>query len=93
MDEDVKSFVKRWRAPSASAGMDGRMKAAFRVRFPWWRRWWSVRVEVPAPALAAFLVLLVVFGLWAIETRKHARPGWEPVAEPTLRVIRTGGIQ
>jgi hypothetical protein len=91
MDEDLTRLIKSWRAPSPSTGFDRRMVSVFRGRARWWQRWWAVRIEVPLPALAAVLVVVLFLGTLLVRGR-FDRPaqagGWQPVAEPTLKVIR-----
>jgi hypothetical protein len=91
MDEDLTRLIKSWRAPSPGTDFDRRMLSAFRGRAPWWQRWWTMRIEVPLPALAAALVVVLFLGILLVRGR-FDRPiqagGWQPVAEPTLKVIR-----
>jgi hypothetical protein len=92
MDEDLDRFIKSWRIPVPSTGFDDRMLEAYRQRMPWWRRWCAMRIEVPLPALAALLVVVLFIGILLVRGRDDPSTqagGWHPVAEPTLKVIRS----
>lgn len=96
MDEDLRRLVKQWSAPAPSENFDERMLTAYRRRSAWWRQWWKARVEVPVPVLAASLLLVTFLGVWLATTRSEKKvlhSGWEPVARPALRVIRSGGTK
>ena len=66
--DPLRSLLQEWEAPQPSAALDARVRAAYRAGRPtFWRRLWSFRVSIPAPVLAA-AVLMIVAGLW-IERR------------------------
>lgn len=96
MDEDVKQLVKSWRVPAASGELDRRMLSAFRRRIPWWRRRWTIRIDIPMPALAAAVIVALLLGTLLVRARfsqSTEAGGWHPVAEPTLKVIRNEAPQ
>jgi hypothetical protein len=63
--DPLSSVLREWEAPEPSAAMDARVRAAYRAAHqpsPW-RRFWSARVSVPVPVLAALLVIVTAFWL------------------------------
>lgn len=63
--DPLSSVLREWEAPEPSAAMDARVRAAYRAGYrpsPW-RRFWSARVSVPVPVLAALLVIVTAFWL------------------------------
>lgn len=95
MDEDIRKLVKQWTAPAPGAGFDAAMLEQFRQRRPAWRRILGARVQVPVSVLAASLVLagIVLVLAWPSSQRPEREGGWEPVAQPSLRVIRAEGSE
>ena len=103
--DPLRSLLREWDAPEPSPAMDAGVRAAYRqkVRPPLWQRIWSVRVSIPAPVLAAALLLIAV-GIW-LQTRTipptpavPASPGFvtrlesagfQPLPDGAVRVIRS----
>jgi hypothetical protein len=89
-DPEMQALIRQWTPPDPSPEIDGRMMARFRARQPFWRRRLELRVSIPAPALAAVLVLLIAGGAWwGFEARarssfRERMGGFEPVAAPQL---------
>jgi hypothetical protein len=94
MDEDLNDLVKRWLPPAPRAGFEEAMLARFR-RQTRWRRMLRARVAIPIPLLAASVLVFTLMTLfaWTLWRRTPELPGWEPVREPQLRVIRAGGVK
>lgn len=89
MDEDLKRAVKSWSPPEPSADFDDAMMARFRSRRSWISRWLRAKVAVPVPVLAVSLLALIAAAAFVWQrSRVPEAPGWQPVAEPKLRVIR-----
>ena len=63
--DPLRSLLHEWEAPEAPAALAAQVRAVFRAgrRRPFWERLWSFRVSIPAPVLAA-AVLLIAAGLW-----------------------------
>ena len=63
--DPLRSLLHEWEAPEAPAALEARVRAAYRAgrRPTIWERLWSIRVSIPAPVLAA-AVLLIVAALW-----------------------------
>lgn len=106
--DPLRSLLHEWEAPEPSSALDARVRAAYRARRrpTLWERLWSFRVSIPAPVLAA--ALLVAAGLW-LEWRSvpPQRPapvapaagaymtrleaaGFQPLPDGEIRVIRSG---
>lgn len=68
-NDPLRAVLREWKAPEPSAGLDERVRARFRVlRSPSpWVRFWSARVSVPVPVLAALVLLVAV--VWLVEFR------------------------
>ena len=81
-------LLRKWKLPEPTAELDERVKSAYRSAVgaernsarPW-QQFWTLRVSVPAPALA--LATLAIFGLllW-----------WRPSAAP-VNSPETSGVQ
>jgi len=67
--DPLRTVLREWKAPEPSAALDERVRAGFRIlRAPSpWARFWSARVSVPVPALAAVGLLAAV--AWLVEFR------------------------
>ncbi|MGH7555444.1 MAG: hypothetical protein ACREMQ_20785 [Longimicrobiales bacterium] len=83
--DPLHSVLQEWEAPEPSPAMDARVRAAYRTRHQasLWERFWSVRVSIPVPALAA--LLLIAAALWL-----QFRPRL-PVSQPATVTPPTGG--
>ena len=70
--DPLRAVLREWQAPEPSAALDARVRAGFRVLVapsPW-ARFWTARVSVPVPVLAAVALLLAV--AWLVEFRPAA---------------------
>jgi hypothetical protein len=102
-DQDsLRELLREWEAPEPSAALDTRVRAAYREK----RRrgsWWSWRVSIPVPVLAA--ALLMIAAGWWIERRatppvRSTAPagyitrldaaGFQPLPDGEIRIIRSG---
>lgn len=88
MDEDLKRIVKNWAPPPPGPDFDPSMLRRFHASRPLWTRFLHARVEVPVPILAVSFLALLLAALFAWPRRAPEAPGWQPVAEPRLRVIK-----
>jgi hypothetical protein len=68
-NDPLRTVLREWKAPEPTAALDERVRAGFRMsRGPsGWARFWSARVSVPVPALAAVALLVAV--AWLVEFR------------------------
>jgi len=76
-NDPLQAVLREWQAPEPSAVLDERVRAGFRAiqPSPRWPRFWSARVSVPVPVLAAVLLLVAV--VWLMEFRPA-----EPLVPP-----------
>lgn len=81
--DPLRPVLREWEAPEPPLGMDARVRAAYRTARPAssWRRIWSVRVSVPAPVLAALLLVIA-----ALLLQFRSAP---PAPRPALRLDST----
>jgi hypothetical protein len=67
LDEDLRRVLERWPAGSPGIRLEARLRETFRThtaRRSQWRRFMSSSVRVPAPALAALVLLgAILLGL------------------------------
>lgn len=108
--DPLSSALREWEAPEPSAAMDARVRAAYRAgqRPSPWRRFWTARVSVPVPVLAALLVIVAAFWLQSGSNPPVAQTGappfegymtrieasgFVPLANGATRVIRAGGVK
>jgi hypothetical protein len=93
--DPLRSLLQEWEAPQPSAALDERVLAVYHAgRIPFWRRLWSFRVSIPAPALVA-VVLMIVAGLW-IDRRSVPPQRPAPVAPAAggyMTRLETAGFQ
>lgn len=88
--DPLRTVLREWEAPEPSAALDARVRADYRatVAPSPWGRFWTARVSVPVPLLAASMLLLAV--AWLIELRP-ARPAARPPGVVTR--LQTTGFQ
>jgi hypothetical protein len=105
--DSLDTLLREWKTPEPGLEMDGNLlsawrSAAARPRFspPLWRRFWTMRVSVPAPALVAAALATFILFFWlrspaipdapgtaGVVTRLNAT-GFQPLPEGQARVIR-----
>jgi hypothetical protein len=102
--------LREWQAPEPAAEMDERVIAAYRTSVPRpspsWRRFWTMRVSVPAPALALAALALVTLIFWLRPAPVPAGPpstpdavtrltadGFQPLPNGEARVVAAVEIQ
>ncbi len=94
--DPLRSLLQEWEAPPPSAALDARVRAAYRAgrRPTLWRRLWWFRVSIPAPVLAA-AVLLIGAGLWLERRSVPPQPPAPaaPAAGGYLTRLETAGFQ
>ena len=76
--DPLRAVLREWQAPDPPEAMDARVRAGFRAfaaPSPW-KRFWTARVSVPVPVLAAVVLLLAV--AWAVEFRPAPRAEHAP---------------
>lgn len=107
MEEDsLRRLLREWEAPEEPPAMDARIRAAWRAAYPAPPRWnfWSARVSVPVPLLAAVMLVLLAVVLFRSEppafspgggrayvTQVDAE-GFQPLPNGAARVVKLEGI-
>lgn len=100
-----RELLREWQAPDVPPAMDARIRAAWRAAYPAPPLWnfWSARVSVPAPVLAAVVLVLLALqfrseppalsrtGGRAYVTQVDAE-GFQPLPNGAARVVRLEGI-
>jgi hypothetical protein len=86
-DPELQDLIRRWAPPRPAAGFDERMMSRYGLRrASFWHRRLVVRIVVPAPLLAATVLLAITSIAWTISRTKD--PPFEPVKAPALVVTR-----
>src|SRR5262245_26928100 len=60
-DRELKNLLGSWSAPEVTSSLDQRIITAYRRQFhhgPWWRRWLTGSISLPAPVAATAALLL-----------------------------------
>jgi hypothetical protein len=81
--DPLRAVLREWKTPEPPDALDTRVRAAFRAQVtpsPW-SRFWTARITVPVPVLAALVLMLAV--VWLVEFRPPA-----PVERPPGVVTR-----
>jgi hypothetical protein len=104
--DPLRPVLREWEAPEPSAALDARVRAGFRAfQTPSpWGRFWTARVSVPVPVLAAVGLLLAL--AWVVEFRPAApspRPpgvvtrleatGFQPLPDGMARVVTVEDVK
>jgi hypothetical protein len=111
--DSLDTLLREWKSPEPAAELDQRVTSAYRsdVRPPRfslrvWRRFWTMRVSVPAPALMAVALAILILFLWlrpsadptaspktsGVVTRLNAR-GFQPLPNGEARLVRAAEVQ
>jgi hypothetical protein len=111
--DSLDALLREWKSPEPTAEFDQRVTSAYRSavhppRFSprIWQQFWTMRVSVPAPVLAAatLVVFILFFWLWpsavpavspgtyGVVTRLNAS-GFQPLPDGHARVIPAMEIQ
>jgi hypothetical protein len=101
--DPLDSVLREWQAPEPSAELDREMLAAYRSAIarpvPFWQRFWSTRISVPAPALVVAAIAIIALVLWLRPAAQPSLPdpsgvvtqlnatGFQPLPNGEARVI------
>lgn len=101
--DPLDSVLREWQAPEPSAGLDRQVLAAYRSAVappvPFWQRFWSRRISVPAPALLAAAIAILGLLIWLRPSARPSSPntpgavtqldatGFQPLPNGNARVI------
>jgi hypothetical protein len=102
--DPLDALLREWKSPEPAAELDERVKFAYRSAMdsprsspPAWRRFWMLRVSIPAPVLLAAAVAIFALIFWlrpqpaapessGVVTRLNAS-GFQPLPNGQARVI------
>jgi len=95
--DSLDAMLRDWKPPEPTADLDQRVISSYRAAIRpsrlgprVWRQFWTMRVSVPAPALvAASLVILVLF-LWL---RAPAAPAESPQTSSVVTRLNINGFR
>ena len=69
--DPLEALVREWESPEPTPELDRRVISAYRSAIApphsssgGWRKFWTMRVSVPAPALAALVLAIVIVLVW-----------------------------
>ncbi len=95
--DSLEALLRDWKSPEPEAELDQRVIFSYRAavrpqRFApqVWRRFWTVRVSVPAPALVA--AALAIFALF-LRLRPPAAPATSPQTSGAVTRLTVNGFQ
>lgn len=95
--DSLDALLREWKPPEPTADLDQRVTAAYRsaVRRPGssprgWRQFWTMRVSVPAPALAAAALAIFTLFFWL---RPPAVPAASPATSDAVTRLDASGFQ
>ena len=61
--DSLDDLLREWKLPEPTAELDRRVIAGYRPGGGW-RRFWTLRVSVPAPAMVAMALVIVALLIW-----------------------------
>jgi hypothetical protein len=95
--DSLDALLREWKSPDPTPELDHRVTSAYRsaVRTPpfsprVWRRFWSMRVSVPAPALVAAALAILILLFWL---RPSAAPAASPETSGVVTRLNASGFQ
>jgi hypothetical protein len=94
-EEELKSLLGQWQAPSAPRSLDQRILVAYRaqiVRSSFWRRLLTSSISLPVPAAAALAVILVL-GAAALMRQGSAPEPQAPTIVERTRTVEVPVVQ
>ena len=95
--DSLDALLREWKSPEPTPELDQRMTAAYRraIRPPRfspraWRRFWSMRVSVPAPVLVASALAIVTLFFWL---RPSPAPAASTATSDIVTQLNASGFQ
>jgi hypothetical protein len=91
--DSLDSLLREWKSPEPTPELDRRVMSAYRSTVrprPVWRKFWTLRVSVPAPALAALVLAIVIVLFWL---RPAAAPAASPKTSDAVTRLNASGFQ
>jgi hypothetical protein len=111
--DSLDALLREWKSPEPTAELDQRVTTTYRsavrasrLSTPVWRRFWKLRVSIPAPVLVAAAVAVFTLFFWlrpsadrasspkasGVVTRLNAS-GFQPLPDGEARVVPAMEIQ
>jgi hypothetical protein len=94
--DSLDALLREWKSPEPTAELDQRVTSAYRsaarrAQFSprVWRQFWTMRVSVPVPALAAAGLVIFTLFLWL----RPAAPAVSPGASRVVTRLNASGFQ
>lgn len=91
--DSLDALLREWEVPEPNEALDRRVIAAYRTTrhaeetpSPFWKRFWTTRVSMPAPALVAAALAVVALVVWLWSSAAPAPPTQGPGAVTRLNV-------
>jgi hypothetical protein len=95
--DSLDDLLREWKSPEPTAELDQRVTSAYRSAFrprrfspQVWRQFWTMRVSVPAPALAAAALAIFTLFFWL---RPPAVPAASPATSDAVTRLDASGFQ
>lgn len=91
--DSLDALLHEWKSPEPTAELDQRVTSAYRsaVGSPrFWQQFWRMRVSVPAPALVAGALAILILFIWL---RPSAAPAAPPKASGVVTRLNASGFQ
>lgn len=111
--DSLDALLREWKIPDPNEELDQRVIAAYRsnkhsgrASSRFWRRFWTTRVSIPAPALLAAALAVFALVLWlgplaapapppqapGVVTRLNAT-GFQPLPNGDARIVPAAEVQ
>lgn len=91
--DPLEALVREWESPEPTPELDRRVISAYRSAIGpphsssgGWRKFWNMRVSVPAPALAALVLAIAIVLFWVKPSMGRAVAPSAPGAVTRLNV-------
>jgi hypothetical protein len=107
--DPLDSVLREWQAPDPPAGLDREVLVAYRSAVPrpapFWHRFWTRRISLPAPALLAAAIVILGLFIWLRPLAQPSSPdpsgvvtqlnatGFQPLPNGDARVIPAMEVQ
>jgi hypothetical protein len=80
--DPLDALLREWKSPEPAEGMDQRITSAWRsaTRPSLWRRFWKMRVSIPAPVFVPAALAILALFLWLRPYSSKPVPAPQPAA-------------
>jgi hypothetical protein len=93
-DPEIRDLIRGWTPPAPAPALDERMARRYNARHrSRWHRRLELQLSIPAPLIAAALLLAIFLGgaLYRSRPPRELIGGMQPIPEPVLTVIAEEG--